>query len=102
MQAPTEFSRIIDRKRYDVKTATLIAHNAFWDGHNWERRGRNIFLYRTPKGNYFQVTLTKWEGEQDGLEPLSQDVAILLYERDLPEHPVEYTEAFPDVQIEDA
>ena len=47
MQAPSKFVRIIDRKRYDVSKATLLAHDTYWDGHNHERQGRNTFLYRT-------------------------------------------------------
>jgi hypothetical protein len=102
MKAPTEFVRIVDRKRYDVKTATLIAHDAYWDGHNFERHGRNCFLYRTPRGNYFTVNLTQWQGKQDTLTPVSQDEAIDLYERVLSEHAEAYDVAFPGVKVIDA
>lgn len=67
-----------------------------------ERSGRNRFLYRTPKGAYFVVTLTQWQGEADTLEPISQQEAIELYENSLTEHAVEYGEAFPEVTVEDA
>ena len=87
MKAPTKFVRIIDRKRYDVATATLLADDAYWDGHNFERHGRNCFLYRTPKGNYFTVNLSQWQGEQDTLTPVSQDDAIDLFERTLTSTP---------------
>jgi hypothetical protein len=102
MRPPEKFERIIERKRYSVETATLIAHDAYWDGHNFERQGRNEFLYRTPKGNYFVVTLTQWQGEGDTLIPVSQDEAIELYEGSLPEHEVSYSEAFPGVEVEEA
>jgi len=102
MHEPEKFTRIIGKKRYSVKTATLIANDAYWDGHNWERSGRNTFLYRTPKGAYFTVTLTKWQGEQDSLEPISQDEAINLFEGALSEHEVPYSEAFPGVEVNDA
>ncbi|MDE3089636.1 MAG: hypothetical protein KGJ80_09695 [Chloroflexota bacterium] len=109
MKAPEKFTRIVNRKRYSVQTATLIADDAFWDGHNFERHGRNTYLYRTPKGEYFTVTLTQWQGEQDSLDPISQDEAIALYEGvpnpddlHLSEHHVPYKEAFPDVNVEDA
>lgn len=102
MKPPTQFVRIIDRKRYDVTTATLIAHDAFWDGHNFERHGRNCFLYRTPKGNYFTVNLSQWQGEQDTLNPCTLEEAIDLYERTLTEHEVPYAEAFPGVKVIDA
>lgn len=102
MKPPENFSRIVDRKRYDVATATLIASDCFWDGHNFERHGRNTFLYSTPKGVYFTVTLTQWQGEQDTLTPVSQDEAIDLYEHALSEHEADYADAFPDVEVKDA
>lgn len=102
MKPPTSFTTIIDRVRYDVKKATLIAHDAFWDGHNFERSGRNEFLYLTPAGRYFTVKLTCWQGERDHLEPVDQDDAIGLYEGSLTEHEVPYGEAFPGVEVTEA
>ncbi len=52
----------IDGKVYRVKSATLIADDEYWDGHNFEHGGTNAFLYKTPKGNYFTVHLNQWEG----------------------------------------
>ena len=101
MKPPDDFTKVIDRKRYSTATATLLAGDDYWDGHNWERRGRNTFLYRTPKGNYFQVILTQWQGEMDTLTPLSLDDAIRLYES-LAEQRVPYEEAFPGVEVDDA
>lgn len=102
MKPPAKLMKIVDRKRYDTATATLIAHDAYWDGHNFERHGRNTFLYMTPKGNYFTVHLTQWQGERDTLNPVTQDEAIELYESSLTEHEVDYATAFPDVQVENA
>jgi len=102
MNAPTTFERIIDGKRYSVEAATLLADDAYWDGRNHERYGRNQFLYRTPNGNYFTVTLSQWQGEFDQLEPVDQDDARGLYEGPLTEHHVDYADAFPDVVVEDA
>lgn len=102
MKPPKDMTRIIDRKRYSVATATLIASDAYWDGHNFERRGRNEFLYRTPKGSYFTVNVTQWQGEQDALTPISQGEAIEAYEGWLSEHEVSYEEAFPGVEVIDA
>lgn len=99
---PYEMAEIIGGKRYNTATATLIAHDAYWDGHNFERGGRNAFLYRTPKGAYFVVYQTCWQGERDRLQPITQEEAIELYETKLPEHPVEYSKAFPGVEIQDA
>ena len=102
MRPPEDFTRIIDRKRYSVKTATLIAGNDYWDGHNFERGGTNTFLYRTPGGNYFMVRLTLWQGEQNSITPISQDEAIDLYEDSLTKHYEDYEDAFPNVTVEDA
>jgi len=85
-----------------VSTATLIAGDDYWDGHNFERRGRNTFLYQTPKGVYFTVTLTKWPDEQDDLTPIEQDEAISLYEMRLTEHRLKFSDAFPNVVVEEA
>ena len=102
MKPPEDFTRIINKTRYSVKTATLIADDDYQDGHNFERSGRNEFLYRTKNGNYFTVDLTKWQGEQDTLTPVTQDEAMELFEGSLTEHEVTYAEAFPDVLVKDA
>jgi len=64
--------------------------------------GRNTWLYRTPNGAYFTVTRTQWQGEQDSLDPVTQDEAIALFEGSLTEHVVTYAEAFPGVEVVDA
>lgn len=102
MRPPEQMIRIIAGKRYDVARATLLAGDDYWDGHNWERNHRQRFLYRTPKGAYFLVTLSRWQGEQDTLEPIDLYTALALYEGPLTEHRVSHEEAFPDVEIEDA
>ena len=99
MNAPKEFSKVVGRKRYDVATATLLASDCYWDGHNFERHGRNTFLYRTPKGGYFTVTLSQWQGEQDDLSVVALDDAVELYEGRLSEHAEDYATAFPTVQV---
>ena len=99
---PEHMTRIVNRKRYDTATATLLAGNDFWDGNNFERSGRNTFLYKTPKGAYFEVNLTQWQGEQDTLLPITKEEAIDLFENHLSEQRVSYKEAFPDVNIQDA
>jgi hypothetical protein len=102
MKPPENMTRIVDQKRYSTKTATLIASDDYWDGHNFERRGRNEFLYRTTNGAYFTVNLTQWQGERDTLTPVTQEEAIALYETSLTEHAVSYAEAFPGVEVIDA
>jgi len=100
---PIPATEVHGRLRYSTETATLIASDAYWDGHNWERRGRNRFLFRTPMGRYFVQHRTRWQGEIDGrLEPVTMEEAIRLYENELPVHEVPFEEAFPGVEIEDA
>ena len=96
--------RIIDRKRYDTSTATLISGNDYWDGNNWERQGRNTFLYKTPKGAFFAVHLTQWQGENNSIEPLTEGEAVDMYESHAASAVcrVSYDEAFPNIRVEDA
>ena len=101
MRPPEKFEKIINRKKYSTETAELLAGNDHWDGNNFERSGRNCFLYRTPKGAYFEVNLSQWKGERDSINPLSQDQAIDLFER-MPEKRVTFEHAFPGVIVEEA
>lgn len=92
---------VIGGKRYNTVTAALIAGDDYWDGKNYERHGRQTYLCMTPKGNYFATYLTCWEGELDRLVPLSQDEAVTMFET-LPQKRVDFEEAFPGVELEDA
>lgn len=102
MHPKEDMERIVERKKYSTETAALIASDEYWDGSNFERSGRNTFLYRTPKGAYFTVNLTQWQGERNTLTPVTLLEAIELYEGSLTEHLVTYADAFPDVNVEDA
>ena len=93
--------RVIGGKRYSTDKSTLIADDAYWDGHNYERQFRNRFLFRTQNSNYFLQALTMWQGEVDTLEPLSLEDAICEYES-LPEQRVPFEEAFPSVEVAEA
>lgn len=93
MNAPAEMVRIVAGKRYSTATATLIASDLYWDGSNWERSGRNRFLYRTPRGAFFTVRLTQWQGERDTLTPIDEAEARDLWDT-LPEHAVSWAVAF--------
>jgi len=95
-------TRIVGGKKYSTETATLVASDVYWDGSNFERHGRNRWLYRTARGAYFVVTRTMWQGEFDALEPVDLDEAIRLFEGPLAEHEVSYAEAFPTVAVTDA
>ena len=68
---PCDMTAVIDRKRYSTRTARLLVDDACWDRHNFERYGRNTFLYRSPGGSYFALHMTCWQGEKDHIEPLT-------------------------------
>jgi len=95
-----DMQRVIDGKRYNTKTATLVADDVYWDGNNFERSGRNSWLYRTPRGAFFLVTGSQWQGETDSLEPLSANEAKDHYENDLSEHHLDWETAFGEVTAE--
>lgn len=92
--------KTIDGIKFDSEKATCIASNEYWDGHNWERRGRNLHVYKTKNGRYFSVGRTQWQGEHDTLESLTKEQAKALYES-LPEQHVSWEEAF-DEQVQEA
>ena len=98
---PKDMTEIIGGKKYSTETATLIADDEYWDGSNFERNGRNCFLYRTPNGAYFTVNLTQWQGERDSLTPITHAKALELYGT-LPERHVPFEQAFPSVKVLDA
>ena len=85
--------QIIDGKVYDTDTAELVTGNDYWDGNNRERSGRNAFLYKTKKGNFFMAYFSMWQGERDYLESISKNEAKRQYEF-LPQHRMDYEEAF--------
>lgn len=90
----TKIAKVINRARYDTEKATLIADDVYWDGHNFERSGRNQWLYKTRLGAFFLVASSFWQGEDVSIAPLTLDEAISLYEGELREHAVSYEEAF--------
>ena len=92
--------QIVDGLRYDTETATKVAHDRYFDGSNWERHGRNTYLYKTPNGRFFLHHTTLWQGERDRIEPVGLEEAKQYYE-DLPEHEMSYAEAFGE-EPEDA
>lgn len=101
MKPPENLTEVIDGKRYSTHTATLLAGDDYWDGHNFERNGRNEFLYRTPNGSFFSVTVSQWQGASDVLKPLTQGEAIALFEN-MREKRVIFENAFPGVKVQDA
>ncbi len=96
---PVDMERTISGTRYSTAKAEVVAHDCYWDGHNFERHGHNTYLYKTAKGNFFTVRLTQWEGELDTLEPTTREEAMELWDS-LPEHEMEWEEAFGVAAVE--
>jgi hypothetical protein len=92
---------IVAGKRYRTETATLLAHDAYWNGHSWEQGGRNTFLFKTRKGNFFAQYQTQLQGETDKIVPLGINEAMAVYQT-LHKKEVPFRVAFPDAKIEDA
>ncbi len=91
--------QVVNGKQFDTETAQLVASDRYWDGSNFERSGRNTFLYKTAKGNCFLHHTTQWQGERESIEPISIEEAKEHYER-LPEHDLEYEAAFGEAPEE--
>ena len=87
---------VLGGQSYSTETASLLAHDASWDGRHWDRDGRNIFLFRTANGQYFRQVRTRWARERDYLEAVAPDAAIRLYWKP-PERVLTFDEAFPRV-----
>lgn len=101
MQYNDTLTQTVNRVRYRVATATLLADDCYWDGHNYERGGRNTFLFRSPTGRYFIVAMSQWQGEpHQQIIPMDEADAEELY--NTLEKRVGYTEAFPSVTVLDA
>lgn len=96
-----QLTAVINGKRYNTETATVIASNEYFDGSNWERGGTNTHLYKTKNGRYFAGYSTCWQGSRSSIEALTIDEAKRLYEM-LPEHEEEYEDAFPGEIAEEA
>jgi hypothetical protein len=88
-------------KRYSTETATLIAHDVYWNGHRFEQNGRNTFLFRTPSGSFFAQHQTLVPGEINRIAPLEQNEALQLYQS-LHKKEVPFRIAFPHIKAEDA
>ena len=98
---PKDITEVINGKRYRTTLSALLASDTQWDGRSNERLGRNTFLFRTPKGNYFMLLQSTWPREKDVLSPLARDEALRMYE-ELPTKATDIEEAFPGIEIEDA
>jgi hypothetical protein len=98
---PENMIWVVAGKRYRTDKATLIAHDAYWNGHSWEQGSRNTFLFRTPKGNFFAQYQTLLPVETGKIVPLGVDEAVSLY-HSLYKKEVPFVVAFPSAKAEDA
>jgi hypothetical protein len=88
-------------KRYRTDTATLVAHDVYWNGHQFEQAGRNTFLFRTPNGNFFAQYQTLLLGEINKITPLETNEALQLYQS-LHKKEVPFRVVFPHIKAQDA
>lgn len=103
MNLPNDFTEIVNGKRYSIKSATLIADDAAWNGRSHEVNFRNRFLFLTKNGAFFMLRLTQWQGEEDRIFPLDKaEAKDLLF--DLPQKHLswEQLEQMFGFEIEDA
>ena len=98
---PQNMIWVVAGKRYRTATATLIAHDEYWNGYNCEQGGRNTFLFRTPKGNFFAQYQTLSRVETGKIVPLGINEAMSLY-HSLYKKEVPFRVVFPCVKAEDA
>jgi hypothetical protein len=83
--------QIVNGTLYDTEKAQLVACS------EWQY-GRRIMLYKSARGNFFTAYLTRWEGERDVIEPLTDAEAKAFYERLTPH--MAYDEAFGQAPAE--
>jgi len=95
--------KIIDGKRYNTETAEKLADNYYRDGANRLANGIALTLYRTPRGRYFWLRESIWQGEKPADIFTVDELEIDMY--DFFENNTKHTTffaAFPDVTIEEA
>ena len=98
---PENMNWVVAGKRYRTDRATLLAHDAYWNGYSCEQGGRNTFLFRTPNGNFFAQHQTLLPSEINRIVPLETNEAISLYQS-LRKKEVPFRVAFPDIRAQDA
>jgi hypothetical protein len=98
---PQNMTRVVAGKLYNTDTATLLAHDEYWNGHAYEQDGRNTFLFRTPNGSFFAQYQTLLPVVTGKIVPLDKNEAMSLYHA-LYRKEVPFAVAFPCVKVEDA
>lgn len=97
---PREVETIFKGWKYSTKNSMLLAGDDYEEG-NYEREGTNKFLYKTPNNRYFYVFQQDKKIAPDKLVPISPDEAMQLYAA-LPVRRIDFSKAFPNVEIKDA
>jgi hypothetical protein len=90
MQDPGTLTKIVNRKRYSVTSATMLASS--------DTTGRTVYLYRTPTGSLFFAHITIWQDEKDTIVPTNYTEALHFYENAQVQH-INFALAFPLVEI---
>ncbi len=98
---PRNMNWVVAGKRYRTDKATLVAHDAYWNSYNREQGGRNTFLFRTSRGNFFAQYQTLVPGETDSIKPLNINEAMHLYQS-LQKKEVPFVIVFPTAGVKDA
>ena len=100
---PLNMTWVVAGKRYRTDTATLIAHDEYWNGYSFEQGGSNTFLFRTPNGSFFaqHQTLSPREVETGRIVALQISEAVSLY-HSLYKKEVPFVVAFPFAKVADA
>lgn len=89
-----DFEQAVNGVRYNVGDSIALAHDYYFDGHSFERKFRNTWLYRTQDKRYFLVHLSLWPNEDDYVEPVTEGDAYFIYEK-LPVKEESIEVAFP-------
>jgi len=98
---PQNMTLVVAGKRYRTDTATLLAHDEYWNGHAYEQDDHNTFLFRTPNGSFFAQYQTLLPVITGKIVPLDRDEAMSLY-HSLYKKEVPFAVAFPCVEVKDA
>ena len=82
-------NKIIGGKKYDTETAICVYSGDWYRGHKTE-------IYKKKSGEFFSLSLTQWQGEENTIDPLSLDEAKSQLENFL--SGVKYESLFGEVQ----
>lgn len=105
MTMPGPYQAVVNKRRFDTATATLLADNvqAERNGNPAPTNSRATYLYRTERGAYFFLRCSFVTGESAYcIEPLHAQSAYKFFEDQRNKRHVDVAVAFPSVKIEEA